>query len=187
MVALLLVALWTITGTVITSMAFTDVQDIYGFNDKPFFHNMDTIEGFNLMQLSELAKARQCLNALAQLPLEEARNATITLGLYDCAQRHVHNVQAESGLMIQVHPLPAYRAAAEAMQAQATNVLWGMPNSTMLERLQAMDATKEDPTTQVYAEEVTRSRKAVDKETTEKIATVWREISQLSEVCLFLL
>ena len=121
------------------------------------FELMTNPNDFVAMQYAGFAKASHCLDSLARLPLDEARNASLTLGFYDCARRFLLNVVTESQLLAAVHPLPAYRAAAEDINTQASGRLSRMTNSTINERLAVMDATNEDSTTQQYVKELTRS------------------------------
>ena len=121
------------------------------------FELMTNPNDFAVMQYAGFAKASHCLDSLARLSLDEARSASTTLGFYDCARRFLLNVAQESALMAAIHPLPAYRAAAEDMNTQARGRLSGMRNSTINERLAMMDVTNEDSTTQQYVKELTSS------------------------------
>ena len=153
----------------------------------PFFMGMPTPGEFTAAQSAMLREARGCLGALTDLSLPDARNATLTLALYDCIVRWRGNVARQGQLLAAVHPMPEYRAAAEAAATEASRMADELSvNRAVYERLQAMDTSAEDAVTRYYAATLLRDFRLhgvdADEATRAKLTLMQAEIHNVTQV-----
>ncbi len=122
-------------------------------------------EAFTAKCAAKLASAKQQLAAL--LAVKDARTVASTLEPYNAISFEISNVDGEAGLMSEVHPDAAFRAAAEQCVKDVSSFVTDLnTNQALFKALGAVDASKADADTQRLAAHTLRDfrRSGVDKD-----------------------
>jgi thimet oligopeptidase len=145
----------------------------------PFWAGLPAPEAFEKAQKERLRRAEELMDRI--VAVKEARTIENTLRPYDDAVLELDAVSSQAGLLQNVHPDPALRAAAERMSqaAQALSSKLSL-NRGVYDALASLDISKADAATRHYVERTLRDFRLAgvtkDEATRKKIDTLRDEL-----------
>ena len=164
---------------VAAAMALAAPPKIKASLDGPFWAFLPTPERFEKAQRERLKRAEGLIDRVVRV--KGPRTIENTLRPYDDAILELDAVGSQAGLLQNVHPDPALRAAAEKMSQAAQALISKLSlNGGVYDALQALDVSKADPATRYYVERSLRDFRLAgvskDEATRKKIDTLRDEL-----------
>ena len=140
---------------VVAAVALAAPPRIKASPDGPFWAGLPSAKSFEKAQMERLKRAEGLIDRVARV--KAPRTIENTLRPYDDAILELDSAGSQAGLVQNVHPDPALRAAAEKMSQAAQALISKLSlNRGVYDALQALDVSKADPATQYYVERTLR-------------------------------